>query len=126
MLHVILIFMDERDQGLLAAWQGSELSRAQPRGWTPFLTDKSLENWRDLIAQQIQPDGHSQTLEIFGARANRSPAELRALLDDSRAMQESLWQHIPQELLASTEAAMYKHALIQTSTYLNEARILAR
>lgn len=126
MLHVILIHMDERDERQLAPWQAESLAAAEPHGWTHFLSDASLSNWRDLVADQIRPGGHSQTLEIFGARANRTPEQLRALLDNPSEMDAALWQFIPQQVLASTEADMYSHALTQTAAYLAEARIPAR
>ena len=126
MLHVILIFMDERDQRSLADWQAEALAHAEPHLWTSFLTDTSLAHWRDMIADQLRPGGWSQTLDIFGARAKRTPEQLRTLLDNPSEMHESLWQHIQPELLAEIEGEMYDHAVTQTAAYLAQARIAAR
>ncbi len=119
MLHVILIVLDERDEQALEAWQAEALSQAAPRDWLPFLPDSNIKNWRDLIHQQIAPGGRSQTLEIFGSRAGLTPAELRALLDSPELMLESLWQHIPLEVLAEVETAMYAHCVSQLTAYLD-------
>lgn len=126
MLHVILIYMDERDLGALAGWQGRTLADAQPHLWTSFLTDESLAHWRDMIADQLNPGGQSQTLNIFGERAKRTPDQLRALLDNPAEMQASLWQHISPDLLKAVEAEMYAHAVTQTAAYLAQAQIAAR
>lgn len=125
MLHVILIYMDERDQRLLAPWQGDTLATAHPHAWAPFLTDTSLSNWRDMIVTQLQPGGRSQTLDIFGPRANRTPEELRALLDNPAEMQENLWHYIEPAFLKDIEAQMYEHAITQTAAYLAQAQLPA-
>mgnify|MGYP005841434175 CR=1 FL=1 len=122
MLHALLIFMDERDLARLDDWQPACLRAAQPAGWLPFMTDAVLVEWRDFISDQIKPGGPSLTLEIFGGRINRTPAELRALLDSPEQMQRGLWQHVSPALLASVEAAMYARAREQMLLYLGESQ----
>lgn len=126
MLHVILIVMDERDVRLIATGLGEALSAAAPQAWAPFLPDSDLIRWRDLVAGQLLPGGRSLTLEIFGPRAGRTPEQLRQLLDDPDRMHESLWRHIPRDLLAETETAMYAHAVTQVAAYFNQATIRVR
>lgn len=122
MLHALLIYMDERDLTRLEAWQADCLSAARPNGWLPFMTDAVLAEWRDFISAQIAPGGCSRTLEIFGARINRTPAELRALLDSAEQMQRGLWDHIPPALLTQVEAAMYARAREHLLLYLAESQ----
>lgn len=119
MLHIILIVMDERDEKSLETWQSEALVQGVPHEWLPFLPDPNLKNWRDLIYQQIIPNGRSQTLEIFGGRAGLTPAELRALLDSPELMHDSLWQYVPQAYLVEVEAAIYAHCVSQLTTYLD-------
>lgn len=123
MLHVILIVMDERDVLSIAEGQGEALGSAQPRAWAPSLPDSDLMRWRDLVANQLLPGGHSLTLDIFGPRAGRTADQLRSLLDDPDRMHDSLWQHISRGLLAETETAMYAHVVSQVATYLNQATV---
>jgi len=120
MLHIILIYMDERDYGLLANWQQNTLCAAQPQQWTPFLSDAALEDWRDFIGGQMPPIGNSQTLHVLGERLNMESAELREILDDDQQMQSDLWSNVPQTLLAEVETHMYDHARSQMMIYLNE------
>ncbi len=119
-LHLILTVMDERDAPKLAAWQAESLSRSEPDGWLPFMTDSVLRGWRDLVARQIQPGGESETLAIFGRRLQRDPAEIRAILDDPAFMEFALWQHVPKTALATVERHAYAYAREQLAAYLNE------
>lgn len=118
MLHVLLIYMDERDVALLPSSIAGDLSAACPDNWLPFLSDEALVRWRDYIYKQIEPDGVSETLDIFGQRINKTPQELRAILDSEEVMQRDLWAYISPALLAEIEAKMYAHAQEQMMKYL--------
>ncbi|MBC8100952.1 MAG: zinc dependent phospholipase C family protein [Armatimonadetes bacterium] len=109
MLHIILIVMDERDLSLLQPWQADALHSAQPDQWVAFITDVDLRAWQGLIYQQLMPGGVSETLTIFGARARKSPTELRTILDSDSEMQTNLWDNIPRSTLAQVEAQMYTY-----------------
>lgn len=119
MLHIILIYMDERDYAHLCDWQRPTLATAEPDGWTPFMPDDVLRGWRDLIARQLPPDGRSETLDIFGGRINRTPDDFRAVLDSPERMQADLWAHIPRDALAQVEDRMYTFARQQMIIYLD-------
>jgi hypothetical protein len=118
MLHIILSYMDERDYELLEFWQAEALAQAAPASWVPFISDEDLAVWQHLIQNQLRPNGTSQTLEIFGQRVIRKPAELRAILDDPRQMQRQLWENVPQATLAEIEADMYSYACASMEEYL--------
>jgi hypothetical protein len=120
MLHIILIYMDERDYDKLQPWQQATLEAAEPNNWTPFMSDTILCDWRDFIGRQVKP-GRSETLEVLGSRVNLKPADLRAILDDPERMHRDLWQHIPLSLLAEVEADMYRHAREQLMVYWSES-----
>lgn len=121
MLHIILIYMDERDLLRLDDWHAPRLARALPRNWLPFISDADLKAWQRLIHDQISPDGASRTLEIFGGRIGVEPGEIRTFLDSPQQMQAGLWQHIPPALLQQTEARFYQHAREQMTVYLELA-----
>jgi hypothetical protein len=123
MLHILLIYMDERDLSLLLPWQYQGLTSAEPDNWLPFMNDTILSGWRDFIAGQIKPGSESLTLQVFGGRINKQPAELRAILDVPERMDADLWQHIAPALLADIEAGMYNHARQQMLTYWTEAEV---
>lgn len=123
MLHVILIFMDERDYHQREGWQAETLHTAQPNAWLEFLSDDDLRLWRDLIHAQITPHGISQTYEIFGQRVGMPADELRALMDTDAKLHENLWQYVSQETLAEIEQGMYHFALEQMRAYLDESAL---
>lgn len=118
MLHALLITMDERDLDSLEPWQYPALAAAQPDDWLPFIPDAALADWRDFIAAQIRPGGESQTLQVFGARINKTPDELRQVLASPDQM-HLLWQNVTPQILADIEAQMYDHAREQMRLYLN-------
>ena len=120
-LHLILTVMDERDEAQLQTWQAGSLARCEPMDWLPFMTDEVLRGWRDLVARQIAPGGESLTLEIFGARLGREPAELRAALDSPARMGDLLWRHVPQLVLSEVERDVYAYTRDQLALYLREA-----
>lgn len=121
MLHVLLIYMDERDYLKLEPWQPPTLAKAAPHHWLPFMSDETLNGWRDFIDEQITPGGTSQTLEVFGKRINKTPAELRAILDVPAQMQVGLWANVKPEIFATVEADMYAHARQQMNIYWAES-----
>lgn len=118
MLHALLITMDERDLSSLEPWQYPALAAAQPDDWLPFIPDTTLFEWRDFIAEQIQPGGESQTLQVFGGRISKTPDELRAVLDSPDQM-HLLWQNVTPAILSDIETQMYAHAREQMGLYLD-------
>ena len=121
-LHLILTVMDERDERELESWQADSLARCEPGGWLPFLPDAVLRGWRDMVAEQIEPGGESLTLEIFGGRLRRDPAEIRGTLDDDACLDIYLWRHVPKDLLAEVEQQVYAFTRDQLAVYLTEFR----
>lgn len=108
MLNVLLLKMDARDEHA-ARREAGALAAAQPDGWSAFMDDKTLLAWRDLIAQQLLPDGASQSVAIIAPRIGKTEAELHAVLEDDAMLESDLWAHIPRDLLASVEVAMADH-----------------
>lgn len=121
MLHILLIYMDERDLAQLPSGMADDLHAVQPQDWLPFLSDEAIAGWGDVIYRQIKPGGLSETLEIFGGRINQTPEQLRAILDSAERMRRDLWDHISPVLLAEIEEKMYSHAVAQMGRYLEEA-----
>jgi hypothetical protein len=116
-LNLMLAYMDERDLARLETWIPDSLCAAQPEQWSPFLDDVTLAQWRDLIYEQIKPNGKSLTLDIVCTRVGKKPSELRADLDSAETMQRLLWDNISPLLLTDIETQMYTYSRTQLAAY---------
>ncbi len=121
MLHILLIYMDERDQRLLDERLNRAMGDVPVHRWLPFMDDDVLRQWDRLIYDQLMPGGVSETLEIYGQRIKKTPEELRAILDSPERMQRELWANVTPERTAQIEAEMTDHARAQMIAYLNGA-----
>ncbi len=119
-LHLMLIYMDERDLLLIEDWQPNDLLNTHPDGWLPFMSDTVLANWRDFVGQQIVPGGESKTMEILSKRVLHSVEELRALLDSPENMQSMVWDNVTRDVLAEVEAECYAESRRQVCAYFEK------
>src|SRR5579859_23234 len=89
---------------LRAHWDAADLARltpvvavnlqaAQPSGWLPFVDDRHLHAWRDLIADQLT-SGAGRTVEVFAQRMRADPAAFAALLASPNEMQRRVFSHV--------------------------------
>lgn len=117
MLHAVLIAMDERDRVVLSPETVSALGAADPRGWSPFMSDAALADWRRIIHRQIAPGGTSETYAVIAPRVGLTVGEIAALMADQARLERDLWANIPRALLAEVEAAMYAAAREQMMRY---------
>jgi hypothetical protein len=115
-LHLLLIYMDERDETALDTTMPALLRQSQAEHWLPFLTDKEIYAWRDFIAGQLETE--SETLHVFGSRIKTPAEDLRRIIDNANQMQVQLWDNITPALLARIEAEMYTFAYEQMEIYL--------
>jgi hypothetical protein len=119
-LHLLLIYMDERDLKTLTPALARTSQQSIPDIWLPFMRDEVICDWRDDVAEQIV--GNSKTLDILGSRVKKTPDELRVLLDAPETMQAYLWDHIPLTELARIESEMYAFSREQMLIYVAETQ----
>lgn len=122
-LHLLLITMDERDEGLLPDSVSETMRESTPHKWLPFMDDEVIVDWRDFIADQL--DGDSETLSIFGSRIQTKPEKIREMLDDEDFMQRRLWDNVPPDTVTEIETNLYTFAREQMLTYLREFGVIA-
>lgn len=122
MLHILLIYMDERDLPLLNRRFNRSLHDVPVHHWLPFLDDAIVHQWGEYIYHQVMPGGVSETLEVYGSRLQQSPGDLRAILDSPERMHDELWTHVTPEKTAEVEMLMLDHARTQMVAYLSEIR----
>lgn len=93
--NVLLTYMDREALGTLPDSAESTLRAAPTAAMAPFIPATELARWRDMIADQLQPDGFSRTVEIFATRLGMTPAAFAANLDDPAWMQAQLFDRVP-------------------------------
>src|SRR5712692_2408873 len=106
-LHNVLpAYWDAEDLEKLEPDMADHLAAAQPRGWLPFVDDRHLSAWRDLIAGQLS-SGAGRTVEVFAQRMRADPLAFAALLASPEEMDRRVFSHLPPGALADYRA----HAL---------------
>ncbi len=125
MLNLLLILMDVRDYAVITvppdarADIADSMRGACPSAWLPFLPDSALNEWNQLIERQVNPLGHSETLEILAPRIGRdmTPARLRAMLDSEAMLERDLWAHVPKGVWGTVERDMVVYARESVCAY---------
>ncbi len=97
------------------------LQAAQPDHWLPFATDRLLSEWRDLLAEQLTPGGHSQTVDVFAHRHGISPQVFLRRLDSPSAMDKAVFHHLTPAALAELETRWEAHSVELVDHYLRDA-----
>lgn len=118
MLHVLLGWMDARDYLKLGQFHQTALAEATPHRWLEFFPDEALIGWRDIVANQIQPIGTSQTVEILGKRIPQGIDGLHTILQSPERLDAELWVQITPEKMAAVEATMYQRMRQAVTDYL--------
>jgi len=77
------------------------LSPVEPEGWLPFVDDRHLIEWRNLLFPQLQPGATTQTVEVFSSRQGISAPEFHALLGSEERMQLEVFEHLPLQQVQS-------------------------
>lgn len=122
MLHAMLIEMDERDLAALEPALSVKMGEAQPGDWLPFLPLHAVKEWQETVYRQIRPDGgRSETFDILAPRVNKTPEELKSMLEDTALIAHDLWENVPRSLVRQREDEMYAYALKTMVEYLKEA-----
>jgi hypothetical protein len=99
LLHNVLrTWLDQHDLPKLREGIDNWLRYAHPNGWLPFVEDRFLRQWRDLVADQFAPGAGMRTVEIFAKRSRIPDAEFLALLEPE-AMQRRVFSRISLEEL---------------------------
>jgi hypothetical protein len=117
--NVLRTYIDERIIQDLPNDTGSCLQNVQPNGWLPFASDESLIQWRDMLADQLQPEGNSRTAEVFADRMGVPVEELMSLLNSEERMEQEVFSHVPRHLLVEYRQQLILSNLALLSAYFS-------
>jgi hypothetical protein len=94
------------------------LCRVNPDGWLPFVQDRYLMEWRDLLFPQLQPGADTKTVEVFSARQGISAPDFRTLFESEERMQQEVFEHVPQQLVQRYNQKVLDENVRMLSDYL--------
>jgi len=114
--NVLRAYLDIRILPMLKPGMDICLSRAEPNEWLPFVEDRYLREWRDLLFPQLQPGAATQTIEVFSSRQGRSAPEFHALLESEERMQQEVFEHLPLQ-----QVHLYHHRVLEANVSLLSA-----
>lgn len=89
------------------------LRQVKPQGWLPFVADRHLVAWRDLLFPQLQPGAASQTVEVFAARGGVPAPDFYALLESEERMQQEIFEYLPRR-----DVSQYEQKVLAENNHL--------
>ncbi len=96
--NALRAYLDADDLRRLPEKVAVSVSAAQPQDWLPFLADKPLRGWRDLVAGQLHT-GEVRTAEVFAGRMGADPRAFAALVESPNEMRRRVFSRLPRERL---------------------------
>ncbi|MBI3764450.1 MAG: zinc dependent phospholipase C family protein [Chloroflexi bacterium] len=115
--NVLRAYLDRRDLPRLANGVRDSLCAAKPANWLPFIDDRHLRRWRDLVADQLAPGASARTIEIFARRMDRDPHDFEALLASPEELDRQVFSRIPLERIAAFRVEGLARSLELTRKY---------
>lgn len=99
--NVLRTYLDEQILSSLPLQWGQSLTLAYPSQWLPFVEDRFLIQWRDLIAEQLKPGSKIATAEVFAARQGLQVDEFVRWVHSPTLLQEVIFSRIPMAQLSA-------------------------
>ena len=93
--NVLRAYLDLHILPELSPGMDACLCQVEPDGWLPFVQDRHLAEWRDLLFPQLHSGATPQTVEVFSSRQGISVPEYYALLESEERMQAEVFEHLP-------------------------------
>lgn len=116
----LLAFLDTLALQALPKTAVSTLAAANSNHCLPFIEDKVLRQWRNMLVAQLQPGQPVKTVEIYAERLGISAAEFAAHLQDTHWMQTHLFDKIPVDTVQAILRAAVPQSLDLINNYLKD------
>jgi|APSaa5957512576_1039674.scaffolds.fasta_scaffold00044_10 hypothetical protein len=108
--NVLRAYLDEQILKNLQEDMDSCLDQVQFINWLPFVEDKYLIEWRNLLSKQLQPNGKSQTAEVFAKRMGVTKDGIERIIQSEDQMEDNIFRHINrQELVKYRELVIFEN-----------------
>ena len=116
--NVLRAYLDLHILPELSSGMDACLGQVEPDGWLPFVQDRHLVEWRDLLFPQLHSGAAPQTVEVFSSRQGISAPEYYALLESEDRMQKEVFEHLPLRLVHSYRQRVLDDNIHLLSDYL--------
>jgi hypothetical protein len=117
--NVLRSYLDLRLLPELSNHMETWLAAVEPDGWLPFVSDRHLTEWRDILTPQFQPGAAAQTVEVFALRQGIPSESYYGLLNSAERMQVEIFSHLPYQQLDD-----FKQRLLGESAWLLERYLM--
>lgn len=98
--NLLRAHLDLQQRGLMPQDMALTLRSAQPEDWLPFAASDELRHWRDHLAEQVEPDGHIRTVEVFAERLDVPQEQFSRRLRSDEEMRRAVYDHLPGGLIS--------------------------
>ncbi len=115
----LLTYLDGLAYDALPASAGMTLAAAAPDNWLPFADSVDVGRWQTMLAQQLLPGGHRETVEIFAGRLGLTTEEFGTLLADESWLQNNLFTKIPIDMIQARLDTAVLESVTVIKNYLN-------
>jgi hypothetical protein len=117
--NVLRAYLDDQILTGLPKGLSECLGKVNPNGWLPVVENEDLSAWRDFLAEQLSPDGVTQTVEVFARRQGISAEEFSALLYSEERLEVELFSFIPRDTLVEYREAVIADNLLLLEQYFS-------
>jgi len=117
--NVLRSYLDGKIIGSVPSGMGTDLRLASPAGWLPFVEDVYLCQWRDFLAQQLQPGALVRTVEVFAARQGIPAEAYYQLINSEERLDREIFIRLPRAALVD-----YRQRLLEKNVSLIHAYFL--
>lgn len=117
--NVLRAYLDTKILSSLPSSMGTNLRLVSPASWLPFVKDVYLCQWRDFLAQQLQPGAFVRTVEVFAARQGIPAEAYYRLINSEERLDQEIFVHLPRKALVD-----YRQSLLEKNVRLLQTYFL--
>jgi hypothetical protein len=115
--NVLRAYLDTKILDNLPSGLGTDLRLASPAGWLPFVEDPYLCQWRDFLAQQLQPGALVRTVEVFAARQGIPAEAYYRLINSEERLDQEIFVRLPRTVLIDYRQRLLEKNIRLLQTY---------
>jgi hypothetical protein len=116
--NLLRAHLDRLDRTQLPTDLGDGFGTVQPNHWLGFAPDSEIINWRDHLADQLGPEGHYRTEEVFARRLGIPAQKFKRQLDSETHMRYILHKVLPNAVLVDFNHSSLDHMAELLQYYL--------